>query len=146
MQRFARSRSFDRNNVRSRSLQNRNETAIHQHAIHQYRARTTFPFAATFFCARQSCFESQHIEQPFHGVNVQHLLFPIEHEGNPSLGLPVARIAHRPPPTLLSCGGAATPFGFNVSIMSSGNRGMELKETPSASSTAFTMAGAGPSM
>src|SRR5208282_1614523 len=144
VQGFSRRQSFDRNNVRPSSLKNWHEAAVYKGAIHQHRARTTFALSATFLRAGQLELMPQHVEQTFHRISPHRLRLAVNHERNLSSRVALARITHRSPPPALA------PLSWDEeasrSMMSSGSRGTESKGIPSASTTAFTIAGAGPSM
>src|ERR1700683_3215174 len=141
---LCRRQSFDRNNAGTSSLEDRHQAAVYQCAIHQHGARTTLPFPATFLRARELKLMPQHVKQTLHRVSAHFLRLAVDHQRNLSPRVPPAEIAHRSPPPAL------TPLigdeEASRSIMSSGRRGTKSKAIPSASSTALTIAGAGPSM
>jgi hypothetical protein len=62
--------SLDRNNVRTSCLQDGHKAAIHQFAVHQYGARATLPFPASFLRAGQIEFVPQYIQQPLHRIDM----------------------------------------------------------------------------
>ena len=47
-----------------------NQTTVDDRAVHQYRARAAFAFAATFFRAGQMHFLAQDVQQPRHRVSL----------------------------------------------------------------------------
>src|SRR5208283_909441 len=131
-------------NTRSRCLQNRNQAAIHQRAVHQHRARSTFTFSVSFFHTGQSQLLTQHIQQAHHREGAHGSWLPVHRERNLGPSANLRRLIHR---TALAASDSLTNDSrVSSSKMSSGSNGIESNETPSASSTAFRIAGAGPSM
>src|ERR1700674_5008915 len=131
--------AFDRSKSRARCLKSRDEAAIHQLAIHQDGARTTFTFSATFLRAGYPELLPQDIQQPLHGKDANRFRLAIHGKRKLALAAVVfaavfGGVSHRSPP-------APT-----ASKISSGKSGMESKRVPSASSIALTIAGAGPSI
>src|SRR6266849_3711118 len=94
--------AFDRSKSRARCLKNRDKAAIHQLAIHQDRARTTFTFSATFLRASQPELLPQDIQQSLHGKDANR--FRLAVYGKRKLALAAALfaavfggVAHRSP-------------------------------------------------
>src|SRR6266481_2152318 len=112
--------AFDRSKIRARCLKSRDEAAIHQLAIHQDGARTTFAFSATFLRAGQPELSSQDIQEPLHGKDSKR--FRLDVYGKRKLAFAavvfaavLGGVAHRSPPAL------------TASKISSGRSGMESK-------------------
>ena len=136
---------FDGDDTGAARLRHRNETAIHQHAVQQNGTRTALAFTASFFRACQSQFVPQYVQQSLHRISEHVLRLAIDSERNLALRARGWRNIHAVPRVeeKTSCLGAARRTASNKS---SGSSGMEQKRIPVASSTAFTIAGAGPSM
>src|SRR6266705_4472893 len=137
--------SFDGDDTRAARLHYWNETAIHQHAIQQNGTRTALAFTASFFRARQSQFVPQYVQQSLHRIREHAFCLAIDSERNLALRTCGRRriYAVSRDEEKASCSGAACRTASNKS---SGSSGMEQKRIPVASSTAFTIAGAGPSI
>src|SRR6266404_8300989 len=73
--------AFDRREIRARRLKSRDETAIHQLAVHQDGARTTFTFSATFLRAGQPKLLSQDIQQPLHRIDTNRFRLAVYGKG-----------------------------------------------------------------
>src|SRR5206468_4439330 len=107
--------------------------------------RAAFALAASFFYARQSQVVSQHVQQSFHGMGEQLLCAAVDGERKLVLRACHRQGTHTAPRAV----GETTCWldsGRRASKRSSGSSGMEQKQTPVASSTALTIAGAGPSI
>src|SRR6266705_6641850 len=148
LQRFdqiVRRHSFDGDDTRAARLRHGNETAIHQHAVQQNGTRTALAFTAPFFRARQSQLVPQHVQQSLHRISEHVLRLAVDSERNLALRARSWRKIHAVPciEEKTSCSGEARRTASNKS---SGSSGMEQKRIPVASSTAFTIAGAGPSI
>src|ERR1700690_2958052 len=136
---------LDRDDICIFRLEHRNETTIYQRAVHQDGARAALALAAAFLRTRQPQLVSQHVQQSFHRVHTHGQQPPIYPQGNFSFAAIVRRIDHRPPSTELDVHFFAASAAI-ASKMSSGSNGTELNGTPTAFSTPFTIAGAGPSI
>src|SRR6185437_14898083 len=58
--------SLDRPDSRALRLSDRNEAAVDELAVDQNRARTAFPFSATFFGSGQTRFLAKHVKKASH--------------------------------------------------------------------------------
>src|ERR1700722_5661223 len=135
--------SFDCHYTRSLGLEHRHQAAVHQRAIHEHRTRAALTLAASFFRSRQSELFTQHVEKPLHWVRADSFHLAIHREGD--VALRGASFCHRTP------AGARASLSriaaeFIASKISSGKSGTKSNGIPSASSIAFTIAGAGPSI
>src|SRR5579859_6551092 len=114
-------------------LEDGNETAVDEIAIHADGARAAFALAASLLGAGQVQVFPEHVEQALHGRSGDGEIYAVDVQ-------------------LDGCGRAHTVAGsstfgvmLNFANRSSGSRGMELKLTPMASRIALRIAGAGPS-
>src|SRR5262249_32042168 len=129
---------FDRSYFRAIGLRNRNQAAVDELAVEQDGTRTTFAFAATFFCAGEMQLAPEDIEQAFHREDVRFGRCAVDGQMEPTFA-GMESIGHQWFADENTC-------GLSAARMSSGSNGIELKRAPSASFTAFTIAGAGPSI
>src|SRR5467141_2367793 len=95
--------AFDRSKIRARCLKSRDEAAIHQLAVHQDGARTTFTFSATFLRAGQPKLLSQDIQQPLHRIDSNRLRLAVHRKRKLAFAAVVfaavfGGVAHRSPP------------------------------------------------
>src|SRR6516162_1943669 len=141
MQSGALSEALDRGDLRSAGLQYRYQAAVNEDTVYQHGTRSTLTLPASLFCSGERELVTQDIQESFHRVGTDGSLLAVNRQKNLA-GLP--RDGHLAP-----CGVRASPAAgaeLTAVKMSSASRGIRSKRTPSASSTAFTMAGAGPSI
>jgi hypothetical protein len=86
--------AFDRGDVSSVCLQNRDEATVDEQVVYQDAAGATFAFAASFLGAGQAEVVAQDVEQAFHGINVECSRLAIHRERNLAVG---AGIGHGAP-------------------------------------------------
>src|SRR5580693_8625861 len=140
-----RSKTFDRDDFRTLRLKNGNEAAIHQHSVYQHRAGAALALATAFFRSRQSKFVTQHVEQALHRVDLHGFGLPVHGDGDFPFCSSLWGFRHSfPRADVAALSGAA--LSESAAKISSGSKGIAWNGTCSASSTALTIAGAGPSM
>src|SRR5262249_13667140 len=139
------SKTLDRGDACAGGLLHRNKAAIHKHAVHQHGARPALAFTATFLSASQNELATQHVQEAFHRIHEYGLRLAIDGERYFAFARAMRRQFHCAPlnGTVVFSGSS---LAATASKTSSGSKGMALNGMPVASSTAFTIAGAGPSM
>ena len=73
---------LDRRHASAIDVRRRDEARIHRHAVDEYRARATLPFAASFFCAGERTILSQHIQQTLEWMHIQRRSLAVEDEAH----------------------------------------------------------------
>ena len=75
-------------------LSDRNETAVHQFAVHQHGAGAAFAFAATLFCTCQAQLRSKYVQQALYGMDTNRFCLAVYLETNLLFGCDVGGLAH----------------------------------------------------
>src|SRR5437016_3155986 len=119
------------------------ETRVHRQPVEPHRAGAALTFAAPLLRARQAEPLAQHVEQAIGGIYLDGRGRAVEREGDPDCGLRIVDcwfVAHG-----LFESAFRNPKSA-IAISFSGVRGIIVGSTPSASATALSTAGAGPSI